>query len=91
MLKVICDNAAELSLMIRQLQDEFSVDEMDGAVGKPISKWSELAEDIASVPAPTGAHSGTIAYVVTGALIKNPKEHLEQFIVLEKAEVAVYA
>ncbi|KAH8777340.1 hypothetical protein F5883DRAFT_613741 [Diaporthe sp. PMI_573] len=91
MLKVICDNATELSLMIRQLQDEFSVDEMDGAVGKPISKWSELAEDIASVPAPTGAHSGTIAYVVTGALIKNPKEHFEQFIVLEKAEVAVYA
>lgn len=89
-LKAICDNAVELGLMIRQLKDEFKVDFLEDAVNEHISHWDELAEEMASVPAPTGVEPGTIAYVIAGALVKSPKEDLERDLVLEKAEVAVY-
>lgn len=89
-LKAVCDNAVELSLMIRQLKDDFKVDSLAGAVGKPISQWDRMAEDVLSVPARFGGERGTIAYVITGALIKSPKEDLEKDLPLEKAQVAVY-
>lgn len=80
----------ELSLMIRQLKDDFKVDNLDRAMGKPMSQWDTVAEDVVSVPARRDVQSGTIAYVMTGALVKSPKENLENVLVLEKAEVAVY-
>lgn len=88
--KAACDNAVELSLMIRQLKDDFKVDDLAGAVGKPISQWDGIAEDVLSVPARLGGQPGTIAYVITGALIKSPRENPEKDLPLEKAQVAVY-
>jgi Ribonuclease G/E len=89
-LLAICENAEELGLMIRQSKDEFKVDVLEDAVNKHISDWDEVAEEIASIPAPPGVEPGTIAYVIAGALVKSPKENLERVLVLEKAEVAVY-
>lgn len=89
-LKSLCDGAVELSLMMRQLKDDFKIDDLGAAVGHPISEWNEFAEDEVSVPAPKGTQPGTIAYVITGVLYKSPKENLERTLVLEKAEVAVY-
>ncbi|KAG6355051.1 hypothetical protein INS49_004132 [Diaporthe citri] len=89
-LKAICDNAVELSLMIRQLKDDFRVYDLAGAVGQRVSKCEEFAEEIESVATENGRQSGTIAYVIMGALAKKPQENLDQNLVLEKAEVAVY-
>ncbi|KAK7697957.1 hypothetical protein SLS64_013044 [Diaporthe eres] len=89
-LKAICDAAIDLSLIIRQLSDNFWVDNMEAAVGEQVSEWDKFTEEMAAVPAGDGKQPGTIAYVISGALIKNPKENLEKVLVLEKAEVAVY-
>lgn len=89
-LEEICDAAVDLSLVIRQLKDCFWVDDMRQAVGQPVSEWDHLAEEMASVTAGKEKQPGTIAYVIVGALIKNPRENLEKVLVLEKAEVAVY-
>lgn len=89
-LKAICDAAIDLTLTIRQLKDNFWVDNMTNAVGQPVSDWDQFTEEMALVPAGDGKQPGTIAYVIAGALIKNPKEDLEKTLVLEKAEVAVY-
>lgn len=76
--------------MIRQMKDNFIVDDLEGAVGKPLSEWEEFAEEVESVVVDRRHEPGTIAYVIAGALIKNPKENPEKVLVLEKAEVAVY-
>lgn len=89
-LKAICDAAIDLSLTIRQSKDNFWVDNMTETVGEPVSDWDKFTEEMAMVPAGDGKQPGTIAYVIAGALIKNPKEDLEKVLVLEKAEVAVY-
>ncbi|KAL1866882.1 hypothetical protein Daus18300_006585 [Diaporthe australafricana] len=89
-LKAICDSAVELSLMIRQLKDGIWVDSISGAVGQPFSEWKGMAEEMSSVIADKGQKPGSIAYIITGALVKNPKEDLGSRLVLEKAQVAVY-
>lgn len=89
-LEALCDAAADLSLNIRQLKDNFWVDDMSRAMGKPIAEWEQFAEEMASVPAGNGKQPGTIAYAITGALMKSPRENLEKLLVLEKAEVVVY-
>ncbi|KAK2596523.1 hypothetical protein N8I77_013410 [Diaporthe amygdali] len=89
-MEAVCDKAVQLSLMMRQSKDNFRVENMRGAVEEPLSKWEELAEDILSVAADDSHQPGSIAYVITGALLKSPKEDLERNLVLEKAEVAVY-
>ncbi|KAI7775463.1 hypothetical protein LA080_006795 [Diaporthe eres] len=89
-LETVCDAAVDLSLTIRQLQDNFWVDDMQAAVHQPLSEWDKFTEEVEAVPAGDGKQPGTIAYVIAGALIKNPKENLEMVLVLEKAEVAVY-
>lgn len=76
--------------MIRQLKDDFKVNNLASAVGKPISQWEEIAEDVLSIPAWKDNQLGTIAYVIDGALIKSPKENLEKDLVLKKALVAVF-
>ncbi|KAG8162544.1 hypothetical protein KVR01_008309 [Diaporthe batatas] len=89
-LKEICENAAELSVMIRQLKDYFNIDNLASTLGKPVSEFEEWAEEFACVPAPAGCQPGTIAYVIHGALMKSPKENLERVLVLQKALVAVF-
>lgn len=89
-LEALCDAAVDLSLNIRQLKDNFWVDDMSRATGKPIAEWEQFAEEMASVPAGNGKQPGTIAYAITGALMKSPRENLEKLLVLEKAEVVVY-
>lgn len=89
-LEEICDAAVDLSRIIRQLKDSFWVDDMRRAVGKPISEWDQYVEEMASVAAGRENQPGTIAYVIVGALVKNPRENLEKVLVLEKAEVGVY-
>lgn len=76
--------------MIRQLKDDFAVDNLANAVNEHFSQWDWVAEDFVSVPACEDARPGTIAYVVTGALIKRPKENPEKVLVLQKAQVAVF-
>lgn len=89
-LKATCDSAVELGLMLRRMKDNFIVDDLSGALGKPLSEWDELAEEVESVAVDRLHEPGTIAYVIAGALVKIPKENLEKVLVLEKAEVAVY-
>ncbi|KAI3392446.1 hypothetical protein diail_5690 [Diaporthe ilicicola] len=89
-LEAICNSAVDLSLMIRQLKDNVWVEGLSRSVGRPFSDWKKFAEDIASVDVGKDQEPGTIAYVITGALLKSPKEDLEKKLVLEKAEVAVY-
>lgn len=76
--------------MIRQMKDNFIVDDLEGAAGKPLSQWEELAEEVESVRVDQRYQPGTIAYVIVGALVKNPPENPDKILVLEKAEVAVY-
>lgn len=89
-LKAICDSAVELSFMIRQLKDDVWIDGMQFAVGQHISQWGWAVEEVESVAAGDNNQPGTIAYVITGALAKRPKENMNNTLVLEKAEVAVY-
>lgn len=76
--------------MIRQLKDEFWVDCIPSVVGKHISSCGAEAEETESLVADDDQQPGTIAYVITGALMKSPKEDLARILVLEKAQVAVY-
>lgn len=89
-LKTVCDDAVELSLMIRQLKDNFYVHDMLIAAGMFLSDCEYAAEEVESVVAADGQQPGTIAYVITGALVKNPKEDLKRTLWLEKTQVAVY-
>lgn len=89
-LEEICDCAVELSFIIRQLKDRVFVARMVNAVGKPFSEWDTFVEDMSSVAVDKDQEPGTIAYVISGALLKNPKEDLGKILVLEKAHVAVY-
>ncbi|POS70393.1 hypothetical protein DHEL01_v211216 [Diaporthe helianthi] len=89
-LKVICDDAVELSLTIRRLKDDVEIDKLAGAVYQPISEWADRAEEVVSVPASKNTRPGTIAYVIAGALVKSTKEDPTKDLVLEKAEVAIF-
>jgi hypothetical protein len=84
-LKAICDNAVELSLMMRQLKDKFWVYSFQNQ-----NRCPKSAEEADPVPIVDGQQAGTIAYVVTGALIKRAKEGPKKNLVLEKGEVAVF-
>lgn len=72
------------------MKDYVFVDDLDRALGKPVSEWDHFVEEIATAEMSKEKQPGTIAYVIVGALIKNPSESLEKELVLEKAEVAVY-
>lgn len=90
-LKAVCDNAVELNLMMRQLKDDFWFDDVSLAVGThTTSEWGMACEVVESLAADDDHPPETIAYVITGALMKRPKENMENILVLEKAEVAVY-
>ena len=76
--------------MIRQLKDDFWVYNLDNAVNKHISRCQKGAEEVESVAAVEGHAVGTVAYAITGALVKCPKEDPKKALVLEKGEVAVF-
>lgn len=87
----ICKDAVDLSLMMRSAKDEYRVNVLPGAIGQPIEEW-ELAEDEVDYPAlKESERPGTIAYIMTGALVKVPYRNAENLKVLEKAEAAVYS
>lgn len=89
-LETACDMAVELGFMIRQMKDNFLVDNLSHAIDEPLSLWEELAEEVEEVEVDKYHRPGTIAYVIMGALVKNPQETLDKVLVLEKAEVGVY-
>lgn len=89
-LQTICDEAVELSMMMRQAKDDILVDNCENAVGSPISDHEVVLEEATSAKSVTFGRRGTVAYVICGALVKKPKDDLREYIVLEKAEVAVY-
>lgn len=89
-LQTICDEAVELSMMIRQAKDYIVVANCEHAVGEPLSDYDGVMDEVTFAKADDSHKRGTIAYVICGALVKQSKEDPGQVIVLEKAEVAVY-
>ncbi|KKY30781.1 hypothetical protein UCDDA912_g09284 [Diaporthe ampelina] len=89
-LQAICDEAFELSMMIRKAKDCIYVESCEFAVGTPFSDHDGGMEDVTFAKADASHKRGTVAYVVYGALVKKPKDDLTRALVLEKAEVAVY-
>lgn len=76
--------------MMRQLKDDFWIDDMSFVLGKQISRCGKGVEGFESLTADNDHQPGTIAYVITGALVKRAKENMGNTLVLEKAQVAVY-
>lgn len=89
MLEKICNDAVDLRLMMRSAKDEYHVDSVSGALEQPISKYEALVEEEASQPA-SSHDPETVAYLITGALIKFPNGDIEDRRVLEKAQAVVY-
>ncbi|CAN8104681.1 unnamed protein product [Discula destructiva] len=91
-LEKICKDAVALSLMMRTAKDEYRVDPLASAVGKPVADYMKLAEDEDVQPAISKAQKpDIIAYFITGALVKLPYDNPGDVKVLEKAQAVVYA
>lgn len=91
LLKKICDDAVALCLMMRTAKDEYRVDMLSRAVGKPVSKFDKVADDDFYYPVVLEDEvPNTIAYFVSGALIKIPYENTQDRKILEKAQAAIY-
>lgn len=91
MLEQICNDAVDLSMLMRKAKDHLYIDDMSGFVGKPMSECESVVDEEASeAVGSTGHKTNTIAYVLTGALMKNPRDNPQETKVLEKAQVAVY-
>ncbi|ROV88753.1 hypothetical protein VMCG_10061 [Cytospora schulzeri] len=91
MLEQICNDAVDLAMLMRRAKDGIYVDNMGTAIGRPISEWETFVEEEASEASDSSYDKPqTIAYVLTGALVKHPKENPREKKVLEKAQVAVY-
>lgn len=91
MLEQICNDAVDLGMLMRKAKDDLYVDIMDSASGRPISEWETFVDEEASEAAESGeVQSQTIAYIITGALVKHPKENPQEKKVLEKAQAVVY-
>lgn len=91
LLEKICKDAAALSMMMRTANDEYCIDMMSSVLGTPASEWLEFAEEEVSYPVVSETQqSDTIAYFMTGALVKLPYGNAKDAKVLEKAQAAVY-
>lgn len=88
-LEKICNDAVDLSLMMRNAKDEYVVESALGVVGMPISECEDFAEEEASQPA-RSEHPGSIAYYTHGVLTKLPNGNAQDKKVLEKAQAVVY-
>lgn len=90
-LQKICDEAVELSLMMRSARDRILLRFPNSkAHEEPISEWEHMIEEVSAAPAKLIHQSGRIACVYTGALVKYTKENPIEMQVLEKAEAVVY-
>lgn len=89
LLEKICNDAVDLSLMMRHAKDEYLVESALGTVGMPISRYGEFAEEEASQPA-HWHHRGTIAFYIHGVLTKLPNGNVKDKKILEKAQAVVY-
>lgn len=89
-LQKICDQAVELSLMMRNARDEISI-YFANSHGIPASEWEHLIDEGTAVPADSTHQSGHIAYLYAGALVKYTKEKPNDMQVLERAEAVVYS
>lgn len=91
LLEKICKDAVDLSMMMRTAKDEYSVGMIGDAIGKPASEFEELAEEEALHPVVSKSEQlDTIAYFITGALVKFPYGNPKDMKVLEKAQAVVY-
>lgn len=89
-LQKVCDQAVELSLMMRNARDELSV-YFPKADGQPASQWEHIIDEGSAASADSIHQRGHIAYVYAGALVKFLKEKPNEMLVLEKAEAVVYS
>lgn len=91
MLAQICNDAVDLSLMMRKAKDQYFVDMMPMAEGTFISDHeNSIDEEAHEVPGSKENVPQSIAYIIAGALVKCPKENLQEIKVLEKAQAVVY-
>jgi hypothetical protein len=91
MLEQICNDAVDLGMLMRKAKDDLYIDIMHDALGRPVSEWETFVDEEASEAAEFGeVQSQTIAYIITGALVKYPKENPQEKKVLEKAQAVVY-
>lgn len=91
MLEQICNDAFDLSLMMRKAKDYIYVNRTIAAKGEPISEYDSVIEEEASEPAGSNNEKPqAIAYMLAGALLKHPKDSPNDTIVLEKAQAVVY-
>lgn len=91
MLEQICNDAVDLSMLMRKAKDDLYVDSMESAIGRPISEWESFVEEEASEAVDSSDKKPqTIAYIITEALMKHPKENPQEKKVLEKAQAVVY-
>lgn len=85
----ICIDAVDLSLMMRNSKDEYVIDTVSHVLNRPIAEHEDIVEEAASQPAYLN-HPETVAFTVTGALMKFPSGNTRDRRVLEKAEAVVY-
>lgn len=88
-LQKVCDQAVELSMMMRQAKDNIYVYFSKDPNEKPLSEWDHLIEEGSSAKS-SSRKPGHISYIYSGALVKTTKENPEKLVVLEKAEAVVY-
>lgn len=91
LLKKICKDAVALSLLMRTAKDEYRIEVLSGSVDKPYADYEGRAEEEAYHPASSESQkTDTIAYIMTGALVKRPYDNVTDIKVLEKAQAIVY-
>ncbi|KUI61321.1 hypothetical protein VP1G_08475 [Cytospora mali] len=90
MLEQICTDAADLTLLMRKAKDHLYINGFFTTGGELVSEYDSYIEEEASEAAGSTNKPQTIAYVLFGALVKNPKENPKDIRVLEKAQVVVY-
>lgn len=88
-LQKVCDQAVELSMMMRQAKDDIYVYFSEEPNEEPLSEWDRLIEEGSSAKSSL-RRPGHISYIYSGALVKTTKENPEKLVVLEKAEAVVY-
>ncbi|KAJ4422618.1 hypothetical protein N0V82_002737 [Gnomoniopsis sp. IMI 355080] len=91
LLAKICNDAVDLSLMMRSAKDEYIIDFMDDTIGQSISQYDDLVEEEASQPALAQHPAETVATIIAGVLAKRPNGNLNGLLVLEKAQAVVYS
>lgn len=92
LLEKICEDAEDLSLIMRTAKDEYRVDMLACALDRPIAEYCHLSEDEAYYPSVSEVEQpDTIAYFISGALVKLPYGNAEDVKVLEKAQAVVYS